>query len=108
MITITKKTVSVVLGREDYIIALMNKMDFVEVERRITGGQMSEEKIQLTFEGRESKYNENGYIQVKAEREGFSYYYYLRVTDGYYTENLENFKRLHDKRNEVFIVQTFK
>ena len=46
-----KKTVSVTLGKEDYIIALMDKIGFNEEERKTTGGYMGAERIQITFSG---------------------------------------------------------
>lgn len=94
---IIKKTVSVGIGREHYIIALMSKMGFYEIERNTTGGYMSEEKIQLTFEGYDQDYHENDYVKVKSPTEGYFYFYSLRHTDGYYTNSVEIFKEIHDK-----------
>lgn len=92
-----KKTVSVSLGKEAYIIALMNKIGFTEEERKTTGGYMSEERIQITFGGYDNDYHENDYIKVEPDSKGYSFFYSLRVPDGYYTDNEETFKDFHDK-----------
>lgn len=95
-----KKTVSVPLGKEDYTIALMDKIGFKEEDRKATGGQMSEERLQITFGGYDIDYNENGYIKVESgNNPDYGYFYSLRVPYGYYTSKLENFKDFHDKAN---------
>jgi len=104
-----KKTVSVALGKEDYIIALMDKIGFKEEERKTTGGQMSEERIQITFNGYDSDYHENDYVKVKSDAAGNFFFYSLRVPDGYFTNRDEIFKDFHDKaRLADFEILSFK
>jgi len=100
-----KKTISVDLGKEDYIIALMKDINFVEIDRSICGGTMSSEKIQLTFEGDESDYNENGYVQIinNTPYVGYSYYYSLGFPEGYYTNDIERFKSVHLSKQEITV-----
>lgn len=102
-----KKTVSLRLGVEDCIIALMSKIGFEEVERKTTGGYMSEERIQITFCGYNTDYHENDYIKVKSDSEGYFYFYSLRQPEGYYTNKLELFKELHDKKATCFEICSF-
>ena len=85
-----KKTVSVAIGKEDYIIALMDK-------RKTTGGYMSEERIQITFGGYNTEYHENDYVKVKSDTQGYFFFYSLRQSDGYFTNSEEIFKDIHDK-----------
>ena len=92
-----KKTVSVAIGKEDYIIALMNKIGFKEEERKTTGGYMSEERIQITFGGYNTDYHENDYVKVKSDTQGYFFFYSLRQSDGYFTNSEEIFKDIHDK-----------
>jgi hypothetical protein len=92
-----KKTVSVDIGKEDYIIALMNKIGFKEEERETPGGYMSEEKIQITFGGYDLDYHENDYVKVKSDTEGYFFFYSLRKPNGYFTNSEETFKDIHDK-----------
>ena len=80
-----KKTVSVAIGKEDYIIALMDKIGFKEEERKTTGGYMSEERIQITFGGYNTEYHENDYVKVKSDTQGYFFFYSLRQSDGYFT-----------------------
>jgi hypothetical protein len=42
----------------------MNKLGFEEIDRKTTGGYMSSEKIQITFEGKEEDYHENDYVKT--------------------------------------------
>lgn len=97
MSDIIKKTTSCDLGREVYIIALMNKLGFKEVERHITGGLHSSERIIITFEGLDSDYHENDYVKRHSGNGDFYYYYSLKVPDGYYTDTFSIFKSVHDK-----------
>ncbi len=92
-----KKTVSVTIGKELYIIALMDKIGFKEEDRNTTGGYMSEEKLQITFGGYDTDYHENDYVKVKSETQNYFFFYSLKYTDGYYTNSEENFKAIHDK-----------
>ena len=93
-----KKTISVSLGKEVYLIAIMDAIGFAEVERKSTGGYMSEEKLQMTFSGDEKDYNEGYYIKVPMPN-GAHYYYSLRYPDGFFTSSYEKFKNAHDKAN---------
>lgn len=92
-----KKTVSVAIGKEDYIISLMNKIGFMEEERKTTGGYMSEERIQITFGGYNTDYHENDYVKVKSDKQGYFFFYSLRKPDGVFTNSEEKFKNIHDK-----------
>lgn len=92
-----KKTVSVPLGKEDYIIALMNEIGFKEEERKCTGGYMSEERMQITFGGYDADYHENDYVKVKSDTQGYFFFYSLRCPDGFLTNSVEIFKNNHDK-----------
>jgi hypothetical protein len=98
--TWVRKTISVALGKEDYIIALMNKVKFIEEDRTFTGGHMSEEKIQITFGGYNTDYHENDYVKVKTQTDGYSFFYSLRRPDGYFTNSEEAFRGAHDKAKE--------
>lgn len=101
-----KKTISVDLTKEDYIIALMDKLGFVEESRHISGGD--QEKIILTFKGRGTDYHENDYIKDQSSPEGYSVFYSLRVPHGYYTNSEEKFKEVHDKSNKTcFEIHSF-
>jgi hypothetical protein len=103
-----KKTVSVRLGLEDYTIALMNKNGWKEIERSATGGQMSEERLQITFEGYDTDYQENDYIKVVAnQKEGYFHFYSLRRVDGYYTNSLEIFEKYHNEAKTNFEICSF-
>jgi hypothetical protein len=103
-----KKTISVDLGKEDYTIALMNKLGFIEESRHVIGSNFSEEKIQLTFEGRSTDYHENDFIKVKNHPEGYFVFYSLRVPNGYFTNSEEKFKQAHDKENKTsFEIHSF-
>jgi len=108
MKTMIKKTVSVRLGLEDYTIALMNKNGWKEIERSVTGGQMSEERLQITFEGYDTDYQENDYIKVVAnQNEGYFHFYSLRRVDGYYTNSLEIFEKYHNEAKTNFEIRSF-
>lgn len=101
-----KKTVSVNLGTEDFIIALMNDINFLEVDRVACGGTMSSERLQLTFEGYEYDYNENGYIEVPHINDGetipYSWFYSIQFPEGSYEKSLDNFKdRIEKKKVEI-------
>ena len=78
-----KKTVSVNIGNEEYIIALMDKIGFKEEERKTTGGYMGAERIQITFGGYNTDYHENDYVKVKSDTQGYFFFYSLRYSDGY-------------------------
>lgn len=94
-----RKTMSVGIGKEAYIIALMDAIGFKEVERRVTGGYMSEEKIQFTFEGEAEKYRETDYVKVPTRSEGYFIYYSLRCPDGYSMNSDEAFRDMNDRAN---------
>ena len=100
-----KKTVSVNIGNEEYIIALMDKIGFKEEERKTTGGYMGAERIQITFCGYNTDYHENDYVKVKSDTQGYFFFYSLRYSDGYFTNCEEAFKDIHDKakRNDFEI-----
>ena len=100
-----KKTVSVNIGNEEYIIALMDKIGFKEEERKTTGGYMGAERIQITFGGYNTDYHENDYVKVKSDTQGYFFFYSLRYSDGYFTNSEEIFKNIHDKakRNDFEI-----
>ena len=97
MKSIIKKTISSELGFENYIILLMNKIGFKEVDRYVTGGQMSSEKVVITFEGFDSDYKENDYIKMPVGVNGYFNFYSLREPNGYHTNTVEKFKEVHYK-----------
>lgn len=104
-----KKTISTFLGKENYIIALMEKLGFREEERKAILTPDGDEKLILTFDGYEGDYHENDYVKVKGPTNGYFYYYSLAVPYGMYTNNDDSFKEMHDKlKTTNFVIGTFK
>ena len=102
------KTISVSLGSENYVIALMNKIGFKEEIRVATGGQMSDDHLMMTFGGYDLDYHENDYVKVDGKNDRGDYYYSLRCPNGYYATDFNDFKEFHknsDRQN--FEILTF-
>lgn len=108
-----KKTFVVDMGREAYLIAIMNHMGWREIDRVASGGYMSNNHLMLTFEGDKEDYNDDWYIVAPNDNGGFNYYSVL-YPDGYYQSGndescVQRFKEVHDKRrNPDFRIQQFK
>lgn len=103
--TKTKKTFSVSLGKEIYLIALMERMGWQEESRIPTGGYMSEERLMITFQGLAEDYTVNDYIKVPSLPQGdkeYFHFYSVLVPNGYYTNSVENFKKEHDRMSVGF------
>lgn len=93
---LVKKTIIVDIGKESYIISLMNKIGFHEEERKVT-----EEKIIITFSGNSEDYHENDYIKVKTDLCGYFVFYSIRIPNGCFTNSYDIFKDAHDKENKT-------
>lgn len=96
--TIKSKTLFIHINNVNYIIALMNKLNWHEVKRKYKN-----RRVQITFCGRESDYHENDYVKITGI--GGYYFYSLRIIDGYFAKTIEEFKEQHDKTNleiEIF------
>lgn len=107
--TLTRKTLSCTLGMENYMVALMTKNKWKEVQRTITRTQTDDERISITFEGLDTDYQENDYINVLLYKnvKGYSHFFSLRVPDGFYTDTVDKFKVYHDTKKVNFEIQSF-
>lgn len=103
-----KKTISVNLGNEDFVIALMKYIGFSEVDRVSCGGTMSTEKLQLTFEGKEEDYQDDCYVEVKTPNNRKSTFYSINRPDGITMETIQEFKQYHYQGKMEIEIKTFK
>lgn len=93
-----KRTFNVPVGKEVYLIAIMERCEWVEVDRVATGGQMSEPTVMITFEG-EKPLQPMLYVQVPAGTNGYYHFYTYWMTNGYFGDHPE--KALCQYRPEV-------
>lgn len=103
-----KKTFVVEVENERYLTALMNELEFKEIERVASGGMMSAPILIMTFEGDEGSYHENDYIKEEAKSDwDVSRFYSLRFPDGRLTNSLEDFKKEHNSLTANFVIERF-
>jgi len=77
----------------------MKSMFFVEIDRFATGGLHSIEGLIITFEGKESDYSEDRYVEIPYGTKGSSHYYSILVSSGSLFNNLEDFKQYHNSKS---------
>jgi hypothetical protein len=93
-----KITVSVNFNTEKIVATLMKKIGWKEIERVATGGMMSNEVLLITYEGYDTDYKEDYYVEVKSPTNiEYSTFYSLRVLNGHYTNDFTKFKQVHEK-----------
>lgn len=86
-----KKTFTVEIGNEQFIIALMNDMQWKEIDRVSSGGMMSPPVLLLTFEGHQADLNENKYIE--SDNGYCSIFYSIEYPNGHQIKDVEEFKK---------------
>lgn len=98
-----KKTITVLPNSNQLkaIETLMKSIGFKEIDRFITGGLHSATELILTFEGDEKDYHENEFVKISASNDDYYYFFSLSCTDGYYTNDLDVFKKQIKKSNNT-------
>lgn len=102
-----KITIQTVPGSTQHrvIEQLMQKAKLTETDRTVVGGHMSEVMIVLTYSGNDDHFRlfkDSIYIEIpstKKQEEGYSYFYSLKVLEGYWTNDVKKFKEWHDKND---------
>lgn len=79
------KTIIIDPALENEFASIFFQMDFKQVDRYLTGGQMSPVILILSFEGYEKDYHEEYYFKKN------SHYYSLAFLSGYYATDDEQF-----------------
>ena len=101
----TKKiTIAVPFENVEIATSLMAQTYFLECDRVASGGMMSNPVVLITFQGEDSNYNPQHYIEKK-NSEFISTYYSLNVIDGYTTKDFDKFLELHNGRNSKLEVK---
>jgi hypothetical protein len=100
-----KKSISMPLDNEHIISAMMRRLGFEEMQRVVTGGVQSAERLVITYQGRRDRWDDCSlYVEIQ-QRNARSTFISIRFPDGIPASSVDAFKELHKK--PTFEIKTF-